>query len=90
MLGGKGNKLVYIRLDGLGTSLHGGYGIALSLQAYALAPYGSEGVEGGTGCASAMKTRKIAAENKNLIILESGNEMWGKSAIVHNQVLLNL
>lgn len=67
---GKGNELVDIGLDGFGTALHGWDGIALSLQADTLSPYGSKFHLRDARRATAMMALKVAAKNEHFIRLQ--------------------
>ncbi len=64
------DELVDIRRDFVHTAVHGGYGIALALYTNALSHDGTEMVHCRTGCASAVHSGQIAAENEDFVRLE--------------------
>ena len=82
--GGKGDELVNVRLDGIGTSMHGGDGIALALKADALSPYGTEMLVGDAGSTAAVLAGEVAAKNENLVLLQGGDVFW---CIIHRSLL---
>ena len=57
---GELDKLVHIRTDGFHTALHGGDGIALALQTYALAHDGSELAVGDISCTGRIQRSRSA------------------------------
>ena len=67
MTDSKGDKAVYVRSDSLYTALHGGEGVRITLEAFALSPDGPESVAGGPCRSSAMMSGKIASEDKNVV-----------------------
>ena len=67
MLLGIGDELIDVGADGVNASLHGGDGIALTLDAVAIAHYGSKIKIGNAGGTTSVHTGKIAAEHKHLV-----------------------
>ena len=66
MLPGETDELVHIGTDRLHSALHGGDGIALSLQPNPLSPDGPELQAGQPGSTSAVHARQVAAEYEYL------------------------
>ena len=67
MLRGILNKLVDVRLDGFGSSLHGGNGVAAALRSHTDAHLGPKIETGGSGGTSAVHALEVAAKHKDLI-----------------------
>lgn len=70
MIHGKGNELVDIGLDGIGTALHGRDGIALSLQADALSIDGTKSHLCNACRTTAVMPLEVAAKNEHFIRLQ--------------------
>lgn len=80
------DELGYIRPDGIRASVHGGYRVALSLQADACAPDGSEMLEGCAGGSSAMHPRKVGTEDKYFIFCDMRDVLRCESSVVHSKL----
>ena len=80
-------ELVYIRADGVRASVLSGYRVALSLQAVACAPGGSEVLECCAGGSSTMHPRKVGPEDKYFIFCKMCDVVRCKSSVVHSAVL---
>ncbi len=83
MLFSKRNKLIHVGFDGLHPTLHGGNGVALSLQAHALAPHRTKAVVGHTCGPAAMRAREVTAKHKDLVRLQFCNSFRGVFSGVH-------
>lgn len=70
MLLRKADKVIHVRLYRLDASLHGGDGIALALQPYALPVDGAEALVGYACGSSSVVSGEVASKDKNLILLE--------------------
>ena len=81
---GKRDKLIHVGFDSLYPTLHGRNGVALSLQANTLSPYGAEALHGDTGCTTCVHARQIATEDKHLVRLQLRNPFRCKCSRVHN------
>lgn len=67
---GKCDKCIDIGDYGFHAALHGGNGIALALQAFALSPDGAELVVSKTSGTTGMPAGQVAAENEYLIVAQ--------------------
>lgn len=79
MLAGESDETVDVFAHGI-DAFHGGYGIALPLQAIALAEDGAETLHGGVGGAATVHARGIAAEDEYLTLFERGDAVGGDAA----------
>lgn len=70
MFPGKQDEFIYVRLNGIYSTLHGWDGIALTLQTDALTPYSSKFFVCYASSTSCMCSGKITPEYENLIRLE--------------------
>ena len=70
------DELLDVGQDSVGTALHGGDGIALSLQANALSHDSAEFFNGDSCRATSMHACKVAAEDENLVWTETLDELW--------------
>ena len=86
MAEGKLNELVHIGFDGLHPALHGGNGVALSLQSNTLAPYCSKATVGQTGSSATMCASKVAAKDENLAGLQIRYSLRGIFSVVHHLI----
>ena len=73
MPAGKVDKLVHIGADGLGTAVHGGNAVSLSLQTYTLPPHGTPLAPGQQRGTTSVMTSEVAAENKDFTGTKLGN-----------------
>ena len=71
------DERIDIGLDGVDTALHGRDGVRLPLRADALAHHGPELPESNPRRPSPMHTGQVAAEDKDLIGLQLGDELGG-------------
>ena len=76
-------ELVHIGTDGFHTALHGRYGVALSLQTNPLSHDCTEVEAGHTGGSTAVHALKVAAEDKNFVVLEMVNPRWCDAMLFH-------
>ena len=67
---GKFYELIYIRTNGLYPTLHGRYGIALTLQANALSHDGAKLTVSGVSRSAAVHTSQVAAKDEDLAWLK--------------------
>lgn len=75
MLLRKEDKVVHVGLDGIDAALHGGDGVALTLEPYALSVYGAETFVGNAGSTTAVVTGKVAAKDEDLVFFEVCDEL---------------
>ena len=73
---GEFDEFIDIGFDGFDASLHGGYGIALSLESDALSPDGSELCESQACGTSGVHSGEVAAENEDFVGLEGDDVVW--------------
>ena len=78
------DKVVNIGADGVNTTLHGGYGIALSLYANAYAHLGTKVEARCASCATTVHAFEVAAKYKDFVFLECADAFGGNARIVHN------
>ena len=71
------DEFIDIGLDGFDAALHGGYGIALALEADTLSPDGSELHEGQVCGSSGVHSGEVASENEDFVGLE-GDDVVGR------------
>ena len=69
VLTGESNELIDIRLDGLYAALHGGNGVAMSLEANALPPDSAEALVCQPGSPASMRAGKVAAKDEDFVFL---------------------
>ena len=84
VFGREPDELVHIRPDGVRAPVHGGYRVALSLQADTCAPDGSEVLEGCARRSSSMHPIKVGAEDKDFIFCKMCDSFRCKSSVVHS------
>ena len=87
VLFGELDELIHVGLDSIYPTLHRWDAIALTLQAYALAHDGSKLAVGYIGRPASVHTFKIAAEHKDLVLLELSNKIGCKISVIHNQFI---
>ena len=75
---GEGDETLY-GLTGAGEAFHGGDGVALALEAFAVTPLCSEMVQGKAGGTSGVVTEVVGAEDEDLAGLEGTDEFGGDS-----------
>ena len=70
VLSGKFDELIDVGFDGFHATLHGGDGIALSLQSHSLASNGTESVNGGACRTAHVHAVEVAAEDEHLVVAQ--------------------
>ena len=83
------DELLDVGQDGVRTALHGGDGIALSLQAYTLSHDSAEFFNGYSCCTTGMHARKIAAEDEDLVVIEFP-DVVGRDAVAEFAYLVEV
>ena len=86
MLLSERDKLVHIRTNRLNAPLHRRDPIALALQTYALPHDSSKLTVGDISRTTAVHSRQIASEHKNLVRLQLRNTFWCRSHMIHRLI----
>lgn len=81
------NELIDVGFDGLHAALHGGDAVTMPLQTHALSPHSTETPKGQQRGPDAVRARKIAAENEDLIGLQLRDSVGGVLSVVHNLLI---